>query len=101
VRLSREAEDDLTDIVQYTADTWGQEQAVAYKAKLDQALRNLVDFPALGRARDDLPSGYRSLRVEQHVIYYRIEGRAIRVNRILHVRRDAKREVLERRAEEL
>lgn len=49
----------------------------------------------MGRGRDDLRPGYRSLRVEQHVIYYQIEDKTIRVNRILHDRQDAARELAE------
>ena len=44
--------------------------------------------PRIGRPRDDLAPGVRSLPVSQHTILYRIESAAIRVPRILHVRRD-------------
>ena len=67
----------------------------AYHAAIDRALHELLDFPAMGRSRDDLGPGFRSRRVEQHVIYYRVEDDAILIARILHVRREVKRELLE------
>ena len=51
VRLSPNAEDDLADILQFTAERWGEEQASTYKSALFRTLRRLADFPSLGLAR--------------------------------------------------
>src|SRR6185312_5191422 len=88
--LSPQAEDDLADILQYTERRWGVAQADAYEATLQRALLELLDFPNMGRARPDLPAGYRTRVVEEHVIYYRVEGDTIPVSRIAHGRRDIK-----------
>jgi toxin ParE1/3/4 len=93
--LAPAAEDDLADILQYTEKRWGSEQADSYQAMLQKVLLELVEFPHLGKARPDLPAGYRSLLADQHLIYYRIEGSAIRVSRILHVRREVRANMLE------
>jgi toxin ParE1/3/4 len=93
--LAPGAEDDLADILQYTEQRWGAEQGDSYQAMLQKALLGLVDFPHLGKARPDLSAGYRSLLADQHVIYYRIEGNAIRVSRIVHVRREVRADMLE------
>ena len=95
LRFSRRAERDLEEILAHSQETWGERQMDAYHASIDRALDHLLDFPSMGRARDDLGPGFRSSRVEQHVIYYRVEADAIRVARILHVRREVKRELLE------
>lgn len=51
-------------------------------------MRSLTDHPELGRARDELVLRYRSLVVEQHTVYYRIEDDAIAVGRIIHSSQD-------------
>ena len=55
---------------------------------IEGALLDLVEFPMRGRHRPDLPAGYRSRLVDQHVIYYRVEEDGIYVSRIAHMRRD-------------
>jgi toxin ParE1/3/4 len=88
--LSPRADDDLADILQYTAATWGQEQADAYQSTIYEALKRLVEHPELGQIRDELRPRLRSLRVEQHIVYYRVEGDLLRVSRILHRRRNTR-----------
>ena len=46
-------------------------------------------FPDLGRERDDLFPGCRALRIESHVVYYRVTTTEIVVSRVLQVRQDA------------
>lgn len=91
VALSPEAWDDLDDIAAYGLLTWGEAQRDRYLATLDQALLSLGDNPRLGRARNDLRQGYRSLVAGQHVISYELTADAIRVVRILHNRMDFQR----------
>jgi len=73
------AQDDYADIRLYT------EEALA------RALDALADNPLLGRARDDLRPGARTLRVREHVIVYDVTPDLVRVARILHGRRDLHR----------
>jgi len=80
---------DLRDILQYTAQTWGRERRDAYQALVLGRLRELTAYPNLGRARDEVFPGCRSLRVEQHVAYYRTTDAEIIVARLLHARQDA------------
>ena len=93
--VSPRANRDIDAILLHSLETWGERQKDAYKAALDRALRELVDFPEMGRSRDDLGPGVRSRRVEQHVIFYRVDTGSIRVLRILHGRREVRRELLE------
>ena len=53
--LSREAEDDLRDILQHTCEKWGAKQVPIYKAILDKALSSIVVNPNIGHKRSDLP----------------------------------------------
>ena len=91
VNFSPEAWDDLEEIALYSEQTWGEERKDAYQATLDQALQRLGDFPQLGRARNDLRTGCRSLQVGQHLAIYEVFSTEVYVLRILHVRMDARR----------
>lgn len=94
VNFSPEAWDDLEDIALYSELTWGEARKDQYLATLDQALLRLGDFPQLGRPRNDLRPGYRSLHIAQHVVIYAALPTEIYVLRILHVRMDARRALL-------
>ncbi len=90
VRLSREADRDMLDILLYTLRAWGAREQAIYEAANVQALATLSQYPLAGRARDDRFPGCRSTQVEQHVIYFHQPRAAeIEVLRILHHRQDA------------
>ena len=91
VALTQAARDDLRDIELYTLTAWGEVQWAVYEARLWQALESLGDTPEIGRARDDLAPGYRSLIIEQHVIFYQPLPEYVAVIRIVHARADARR----------
>jgi plasmid stabilization system protein ParE len=59
---------------------------LAYEDALDKALLDIAAFPGIGKVRDELGVSCRSLRVQQHVIYYRVRDASVRVIRMLHVR---------------
>jgi plasmid stabilization system protein ParE len=50
--------------------------------------QSVVLSPFIGHLREDFRSGLRSYLVEHHQVPYRVEGKAIRVLRIVHVRTD-------------
>jgi toxin ParE1/3/4 len=68
---------------------WGENQSLLYQSAIARVIDLLRDHPQVGRQRDDLLLGCRSIQVEQHVIYYQIRADAIAVLRILHRRQDA------------
>ena len=88
VRLSAQAQRDFIDILRFTAETWGPNQLVAYRIKIDAALRSIGRNPQFGAKRDDLPATHRLAFVGAHVIVYRLEGEGVDVGigvvRILH-----------------
>ena len=63
------ARQDLTAIWRYSFEQWGEKQADKYLAELAAGIARLGDNPLLGKPRDDLRSGYRSLRVNEHMVY--------------------------------
>ena len=72
----------------YTEREWGIEQRRAYRRRLVEALARLAEFPELGVAATDLGEGRRRFRVGQHVVYYRAFANELRMDRLIHVRRD-------------
>ena len=88
VLWSPEAEEDLFDIWKYV---WtAASAAVADKRlhEIDHVCRLLARSPDLGKARDDVRPGVRSMPVERYVIFYRISKNATEIVRVLDERRD-------------
>jgi toxin ParE1/3/4 len=91
VRLSPDAQRDYDNILLDSFQTWGESQMLQYQAALDRGLIRIGDYPEIGVRRDQLLPGSRSIRVEHHVLYYRIKEDEIEIIRILHERMDASR----------
>jgi toxin ParE1/3/4 len=91
-RLAKAAQDDLKEIKNYTLITWDGKQAQHYLSEIKDCLETLVINPKLGKSRDEICIGIRSIGVGRHVIFYRVGKTDIEVARILHGRMD----VLER-----
>jgi toxin ParE1/3/4 len=78
------ARDDLKAIWRYTFQQWGERQADLYLQQVDDAVRNLAEFPELGVPCDHIRAGYRKLQVNRHLIFYRLPGQRIEIIRVLH-----------------
>ena len=91
-RLSTRARADLDDIWRNIIVEGGSEAAADGMIDLitDRFLV-LSEWPRLGRARNDLRRGLRSLPVGDYVIFYRISRADVVVQRVLHGRRDIER----------
>jgi len=86
--LSSEADQDISDIFDYTENEFGLDQAVAYVSAFDECFAQLLDNPELGRVRDEIRENLRSLNHDAHVVFYRILKDHIRIVRVLHGSRD-------------
>ncbi|MGN6031840.1 MAG: type II toxin-antitoxin system RelE/ParE family toxin [Thermomicrobiales bacterium] len=86
ITYSRKARADLAGIAKYTQEQWGTEQRVRYLALLRAAVIRLAEFPELGEPESDIAVGIRAIRVEMHIVYYRVTPKTIRVLRIRHIR---------------
>lgn len=87
-KLSIEADKDLEDIIDYTLEKFGEDQALLYASSFDIVFDQLSINPELGRERNEVREGLRSIGQEKHVIFYRIQEDYIRIVRILHGSRD-------------
>ncbi|HTF64595.1 MAG TPA: type II toxin-antitoxin system RelE/ParE family toxin [Edaphobacter sp.] len=86
-KLTLKARSDLADILLYTTDTWGEEQAERYLSLLSDGFDLIAQKPGIGRACDPLAPGLRRFERGKHVIFYKPGRGSIVISRILHQRR--------------
>ncbi|MCX8565048.1 type II toxin-antitoxin system RelE/ParE family toxin [Mycolicibacterium mucogenicum] len=86
---------DLDRIWDYTADRWDAAPADEYLRELEHAFGRIGDNPMIGRACDEVRTGYRKHSVASHTVYYRLTGADVEVVRILHQQMDVDRHLLD------
>lgn len=91
--LSVEAEQDIDLIFDYTEENHGFAQAVEYVADFDHTFERLIQFSSLGRERPEIRQGLRSIKKDEHVVFYRVLDDRIRIVRILYRRQDLPRHI--------
>jgi toxin ParE1/3/4 len=84
--VSPQAQLDIASILRYTGNTWGRNQVLVYRDKLDEALKAIGINPNLGYSSPELPETHRLYFVGVHVVVYRMRGNTISVARVLHQR---------------
>lgn len=86
--FSNKAVEDLTDIWNYTVETWSETQA-------DKYYTLLADSPhPLGKEYAEIMEGLFGYRTGKHIVFYRSASeRAVEVVRILHERMDLKNRI--------
>ncbi len=83
-RIFPVSQSDVADIWNYTAETWGPDQAEAYVRRVKRATQAIATDYQLGRAGEENRSGDWKYLVGSHVLFYRIDLDSIDVIRILH-----------------
>ena len=79
IRFTRKAVEDLSDIWNYTADTWSERQADTYYWLLIASCRKLAGNPVLfGREYKELGEKVYGFKVNKHVVFtvFRTTGRS-------------------------
>lgn len=93
VRLARQAEQDIADILAWTAEQFSPQQAEVYADTLTLALQALFEGPDVigAKSRDDILPGIFVLHVARHgrrgrhfIVFRPSEDRYIDVLRVLH-----------------
>jgi toxin ParE1/3/4 len=90
LRFSDHAEIDLIEIGDFIA-TDSAVNARRFVADLEKYCLILAAHPLLGRARDDLLPGLRSLPYHRYLIFYRALHSGVEIVRVLHGARDIRR----------
>ena len=94
--LTNKAVEDLSDIWNYTADTWSERQADLYYEMLVGFCQYLADNPEFGKNYDEIAEDLYGFRANKHVIFYRtISQNEIEIVRILHGSMDLKNRIRE------
>jgi toxin ParE1/3/4 len=90
--LSKKAVDDLSNIWEYTYDTWSEKQADRYYGLLIKACLDLTIAPHKGKAYDDILPGIMGVASGSHIIFYRIaDAGDVVIVRFLHKRMEARK----------
>ena len=84
IRITPRARQDLRAIWTYTFKRWGEPQAELYVRQLDAGIRSLVDFHDIGESCEHIRAGYRRLKINRHLIFYRRGEQCIEIIRVLH-----------------
>jgi toxin ParE1/3/4 len=85
--ISEKAREDLIDIWQYIALD-SMENADSFVDLVYEKCAALAAFPEMGRRRDELIPGIRSLAIRRYVVFYRIKEDYIEIARIISAYRD-------------
>ncbi|WP_269224504.1 MULTISPECIES: type II toxin-antitoxin system RelE/ParE family toxin [Flavobacterium] len=89
--LTYKAVDDLTEIWDYTIETWSEMQAEKYYDLLMASCDDLANNPELGRNYDIVTKGILGIKSGEHIIFYSIISmNEIEIARILDGMMDLK-----------
>lgn len=89
--FTNKAVEDLTDIWDYTIETWSEKQADKYYELLLSACGELAKNPTLGKNYEIITKGILGYKTGEHIIFYMILSKnEIEVVRILHGMMDLK-----------
>ena len=90
--LTNKAVEDLSEIWDYTYETWSENQAVAYYEMLIETCKEISKSPDLGRGYPEISKQILGFRVGKHIIFYRVmKAQEIEIVRILHGKMDLKK----------
>ncbi|MEM9008584.1 MAG: type II toxin-antitoxin system RelE/ParE family toxin [Cyanobacteria bacterium P01_F01_bin.86] len=79
---------DLEAIIDYVAEQSSIDIAETVLTKVNQKCQQLMSFPGIGRKRDELSTGVRSVPVDNYLVFYRLIEDGIEVLRIVSGYRD-------------
>jgi toxin ParE1/3/4 len=89
VLVSRRVKTELDNIWTYIAtESSSLEIADRVVETITGIFFQLSKHPSLGRRRDDLRAGLRSLATGSYVVIYRVEANDVRILHVVHGRRD-------------
>lgn len=88
ITFTEQAAQDLEDIYEYIARD-NIAAADNHRARLRKRWETLFDQPRIGRKRDEVRTGYRSVTEGDYVILYRLAGESeLEIVRVVHGMRD-------------
>jgi toxin ParE1/3/4 len=95
-RFTNKAVEDLSNIWNYTVETWSERQADIYYEMLLSFCQDIANNPEFGKNYDEIANELYGFRANKHLIFYRIISQnEIEVVRILHCSMDLKNRINE------
>ena len=92
--LSQKAIDDLSEIWEYSFETWSEQQADKYYWQLLEDCKRLSENQFLVKNYPEIDQEIFGFKSGEHLIFYRkLDSASIEVIRILHSRMDLKRKI--------
>lgn len=92
--LTNEAIRDLSNIWNYTFETWSERQADIYYTMLVEHFQLIANNPSLGKSYYKITPNLFGLKAKRHIIFYRRPiNESIQIVRILHQRMDLEKRV--------
>lgn len=82
--LSPRAQEDLSEIWDYSVERWGVDQADAYLRLLQRAIEAVAADPRRGASCEEARAGYRKYPAGSHILLFRQSLAGIDIVRILH-----------------
>lgn len=96
IQFSNKAIEDLSDIWNYTYDTWSEKQADFCYNMLIGLCYEVADKPSIGRSYAIVSEGLYGIVAGKHIIFYQhISDKLIEVVRILHGSMDIRNRIKE------
>lgn len=87
-RLTKPAVRDIEQIADYIARQSGLDRAENFLSTLDAKFAKIARFPNLGRQREEILPGLRSLPIENYLILYMPFGKDVEIFRVVSGYRD-------------
>ena len=87
-RLTQPAIQDIEQIADYIASRSGLDRADRFLSNLDAKFAKIAQFPNLGRQRDEILPGLRSLPMDNYLILYMVMGQDVEIFRVVSGYRD-------------
>lgn len=86
--ISTIANRDIEAIADYLAENRGFETSDHFIKGMTDRLTQLTQFPQMGRSRDEIFPGVRSLLYEKYLIFYTVTDDVVEINRVANGQQD-------------
>ena len=95
--LTNKAVQDLSEIWNYTFDTWSENQADQYYQMLLDCCEDITENRVVGKNYEGIIESLLGIRAGKHIIFYhKITGKKVEIVRILHEQMDLKHRIQEK-----
>ena len=95
-RLTKKAVEDLSEIWNYTIDTWSENQADYYYQMLLDSCQEIAAGRVIGKNYEGVFKWLLGIKAGKHIIFYRkVDIDIVEIVRILHEQMDLKNRIQE------